>query len=149
MVSCTEFIPLYSELFKFLEEKGGPSAVMTYWEHISDNYVEPRLGEEIKKAGLRGCYEYWSKSLNEEACDFRMEYDEAKNFFEIDMKGCPSKGMLLKLGYTEPYENYCGHCDVLYSRCAARYGIEIRCDLSACDRAQCKVTARVANNTKK
>ena len=148
MVSCTEFIPLYSELFKFLEEKGGYSKVLEYWEHISDNYVEPRLGEEIKKAGLFGCYEYWSKSLNEEACDFRMEYDGEKNFFEIDMKGCPSKGMLLSLGYTEPYDKYCNHCDVLYKRCAAKYGIEITCDLSRCDEAKCRLTGKAVKENK-
>ena len=143
MISCTEFIPLYSELFKFLHDFGGYEAVVPYWEHISDNYVEPRLGEEIRKAGLRGCYEYWASSLNEEACDFRMEYDEERNYFEIEMKGCPSKGMLLNLGYTEPYERYCDHCDVLYSRCAARYGIEIKSDLSECDKAKCKLVGRV------
>ena len=27
MISCTEFIPAYSELFKFLEAKGGGEAV--------------------------------------------------------------------------------------------------------------------------
>ena len=143
MISCTEFIPLYSELFKYLEKKGGKEAVITYWEHISDEYVEPRLGEAIRrKGGLGGCYEYWSVSLNEEACDFRMEYDEEKNFFEIDMKGCPSKGMLLELGYTDPYEDYCGHCDVLYKRCAARHGIEIVGDFSECDKAKCKFRGR-------
>ena len=142
MVSCTEFIPLYSELFKFLEKKGGKEAVIKYWEVISDRYVEPRLGEEIKAAGLKGCWNYWYKSLNEEACEFTMEYDEEKNFFLIDMKGCPSKGMLLKRAYTQPYENYCGHCDVLYKRCAARYGIEITCDLTECDKAKCRLKAR-------
>jgi hypothetical protein len=52
MVSCTEFIPLYSELFKFLENKGGKQEVLKYWQFVSDKYVEPRLGEEIKKHGL-------------------------------------------------------------------------------------------------
>ena len=28
MISCTEFIPLYSEFFKFLEKRGGHDAVM-------------------------------------------------------------------------------------------------------------------------
>ena len=71
-----------------------------------------------------------------------MEYDEEKNFFLIDMKGCPSKGMLLKRAYTEPYKDYCGHCDVLYKRCAARYGIEITCDLTECGEAKCKLFGR-------
>ena len=145
MISCTEFIPLYSELFKFLEKKGGKEEVIKYWEHISDEYVEKNLGKEIKKHGLKGCWNYWSRSLNEEACDFTMTLDEDDNYFEINMKGCPSKGMLLKMDYTNPYDDYCGHCDVLYKRCAARYGIDITCDLSKCDKAQCILAGRRRN----
>lgn len=36
MISCTEFIPLYSEFFKFLEEQDGHDAVVRYWEYISE-----------------------------------------------------------------------------------------------------------------
>ena len=141
MISCTEFIPLYSELFKFLDKKGGKQLVIKYWEDISDKYVEKLLGKELREHGLKGCWNYWNVSLNEEACDFSMEYDEQKEFFKITMKGCPSKGMLLKLGYTNPYPDYCEHCDVLYKRCAEKYGIDITCDLSNCDKAQCVVCA--------
>lgn len=142
MISCTEFIPLYSELFKFLEKKGGKKQVVDYWEYISDEYVQPRLGEEIEKAGLKGCWNYWFKSLNEEACDFTMTLDEDNNYFEINMKGCPSRGMLNKLSYTHPYPDYCGHCDVLYSRVAKRYGIEITGEYNECDKAKCKLFGR-------
>ena len=124
MVSCTEFIPLYSELFKYLDKKGGKDEVLKYWNYISDKFVEQRLGDEIKKHGLKGCWNYWNKSLNEEACDFTMTYDEEKNFFEIDMKGCPSRGMINRLSYMNPYPDYCGHCKVLYSRVLKKYGIE-------------------------
>lgn len=141
MVSCTEFIPLYSELFKYLEKKNGKKEVIKYWEYVSDNFVEPRLGEEMKKNGLKGCWNYWNKSLNEEACNFSMTYDEENNFFEIDMKGCPSKGMLNKLGYTEPYYDYCGHCDLLYSRVGKRYGIKISGKYENVDKACCKFIA--------
>ena len=141
MVSCTEFIPLYSELFKFLEKKGGKEEVLKYWNYISDKYVEPRLGEEVKKYGLKGCWTYWNKSLNEEACDFTMTYDEEKNYFEIDMKGCPSRGMINKLDYMAPYPDYCEHCAVLYSRVLKRYGIEsFDCDYSKV--AECKCIER-------
>lgn len=36
MISCTEFIPAYSYFFKFLEEKGGHEAVMSFWEYLTD-----------------------------------------------------------------------------------------------------------------
>ena len=31
MISCTEFIPAYSELFKFIDRKSGRQAVYDYW----------------------------------------------------------------------------------------------------------------------
>ena len=34
MISCTESIPLYSELFKFLEKAGGYDAVMDDWHFV-------------------------------------------------------------------------------------------------------------------
>lgn len=141
MISCTEFIPLYSELFKFLHEKGGKEEVVKYWEHISDEYVQARLGEEIAKHGLKGCWNYWFKSLNEEACDFSMTYDPNKEYFEINMQGCPSKSMLNKMQYTNPYPDYCEHCSILYSRVAKKYGIKIQNDLSKSDLAKCSVWA--------
>ena len=69
-------------------------------------------------------------------------YDEEKEFFRITMRGCPSKGMLLKMGYTNPYDKYCKHCDILYSHCAKKYGIEITNDDRECDKAKCELTAR-------
>ena len=139
MVSCTEFIPLYSELFKYLEEKGGHDEVMKYWEHISDVYVQPRLGEHVKEKGIAGCWDYWSHSLNEEAADFVMEFDEDEKTFTIDMKHCPSKGMLDSFDWFEPYHDYCGHCAVLYSRVLEKYGISSDMDLTRTDKAQCCV----------
>ena len=39
MISCTEFIPAYSELFKYLEKVGGKDAVISFWEYLSDNFL--------------------------------------------------------------------------------------------------------------
>ncbi|MBO7149626.1 MAG: hypothetical protein J6V71_01910 [Clostridia bacterium] len=149
MVSCTEFIPLYSELFKYLEKKNGKKEVIKYWDYISDKFVQPRLGAEIEENGLKGCWNYWNKSLNEEACDFTMTYDEEKKYFEIDMRGCPSRGMLNKLSYTEPYYDYCEHCDVLYARVAEKYGIKIEGDYSKVDKACCRIWARPMKENEK
>ena len=137
MISCTEFIPLYSELFRYIHEKSGSDAVMRYWEYISDEYVAPRLGKAVSRSGMRGCWEYWSKSLNEEAADFTMTYDEENETFEIDMHHCPSKGMLDSLTHMEPYENYCGHCAVLYARVLEKYGITMTTDMSDIAHAKC------------
>jgi len=138
MISCTEFIPLYSELFKFLEDIGGHDEVLRYWEYISDTYVAELLGKEVAGKGLRGCWDYWAKSLNEEACDFRMELDEQAGTFSIDMRYCPSRGMLNSLAHMEPYYDYCGHCAVLYARQLKKYGILSDCfDMSEVHAAKC------------
>lgn len=126
MISCTEFIPMYSELFKYLESKGGLSAVEKYWEHISDNYIFPRLGKDVEKSGMKGCYDYWAKALNEEAAGFTMSYDKKTQKFKIIMHYCPSRGMLNALTYMDPYHNYCEHCSFIYPRILEKYGIILK-----------------------
>lgn len=138
MLSCTEFIPLYSELFKFIEEKADHDAVVRYWEHISDEYVAKRLGSLVEEKGMEGCWEYWSKNLNEEAADFTMTYDDDMEEMTSVMHFCPSKGLLLKLAHMEPYYDYCGHCTVLYDRVLRKYGIAQERDHSEVDKAKCR-----------
>jgi len=138
MISCTEFIPLYSELFKYLEDLGGHDEVVRYWEYISDTYVSDLLGKEVAGKGIRGCWDYWAKSLNEEACDFRMEMDEKEGTFSIDMRYCPSRGRLNDYEHIEPYHDYCGHCALLYSRQLLKYGIVMEeFDMSKISEAKC------------
>ena len=141
MISCTEFIPAYSELFRFLERRAGHDAVVGFWEYLSDNLLG-NLKSLVEKNGIRGCWEYWAHTLNEEAADFTMELDEEAGRFKIEMHACPSKGMLLKLDHVEPYHDYCRHCDVLYRRVLEPLGFEYDIDLSKCDEARCSVTVR-------
>ena len=137
MISCTEFVYSYSELFKFIENRAGKEAVKTYWEHISDNYVKERLGACVEKDGIEGCYKYWAKSLSEEAADFRMTLDG--DTFTIEMFHCPSKGRLLSKEGFEPYHNYCGHCDLLYRRVVEPLGLHYDYDMTGTDEAKCKL----------
>jgi len=85
MISCTDFIPAYSEGFKFLEMTGGRKEVEKFWSYLSEIYLKDTLGELVTSDGLAGCYAYWSHSLNEEAADFTMILDEIKSEFIIDM----------------------------------------------------------------
>ena len=96
MISCTEFIPAYSELFKFLEKKGGEEAVLDFWNFLSDTYLTG-LRDLVAARGLEGCWIYWARALNEEAADFTMELDEPAGEYRIIMHRCPSKGRLLEL----------------------------------------------------
>ena len=137
MISCTEFIPAYSELFKFLETKGGYDEVLRYWDYTADTYVETLLGPLADEKGILGCWEYWARALNEEAADFTMTMDPEKQELIIDMHHCPSKGLLLELDYMQPYHAYCKHCDILYDRVLHKRGIAQENDQSHCDEAKC------------
>ena len=138
MISCTEFIPAYSELFDFLETRGGKQAVMDYWEHLAARGI-PLLEQLVREFGILGCFKYWSHTLNEEAADFTMTCDEEQGTFSIEMHHCPSKGRLLELEHFTPYADYCLHCDVIYRRVLEPLGFRYEYDQSRCDQAQCAV----------
>ncbi|MBN2294738.1 MAG: hypothetical protein JXM70_20080 [Pirellulales bacterium] len=141
MISCTEFIPAYSEMFKFLQRCGGVEAVDSFWEYLADNFLD-NLRDLVKEHGIRGCWMYWSHTLNEEAADFTMTIDDEAGEFEIIMHHCPSKGRLLELNHVEPYHDYCRHCDVIYARVLEPLGYSCTADMSECKQARCRFTVR-------
>ena len=141
MISCTDFIPAYNELFKYLDKRGGHGQAVDFWVYIRDNFLG-NLREVVKEKGLQGCWEYWSAVLNEEAAGFTMELDEDAGELRIVMHRCPSKGRLLELEHIEPYHDYCGHCPVLYGPILEEHGFQYESDLSEVDKARCSITIR-------
>ncbi len=141
MISCTEFIPAYSEGFKFLERMGGRKEVEKFWSELSELYLKGSLEKLIAEKGLEGCYTYWAHSLNEEAADFTMTLDENKGEFKIAMHKCPSKGMLMELKHMTPYHSYCDHCPALYKPIVERMGYRYDSEID-CDQAQCSITIK-------
>lgn len=144
MISCTEFIPLYSEFFKYLEKRGGHDAVMDYWIHISDTSIgdvtNPNsLAYKCEKlGGFEGAIAYWGHTLTEEACDLLEMEDRKKRVKYSHMRHCPSKGMLNSLSHVEPYYDYCSHCNIIYARVLEKYGIVHARDNSNIDHAECR-----------
>jgi len=139
MIPCTAFIAAYSELFKTLERLGGRTAVEAFWSDLSAKYLTD-LRDLVRAHGIRGCWLYWSRTLNEEAADFTMELDEEAGTFAISMEHCPSKGRLMQWKHIEPYSDYCRHCDVLYRQVLEPLGYAYAIDLSRSGRAQCRLT---------
>ena len=142
MISCTEFIPAYSELFTFLEDKLGRGEVDNFWKYLfkPDGKGIP-LVLHVKEEGIRGCFTYWAKSLNEEAADFTMYLNEKAGWFLIKMHRCPSKGRLLELKDTigiTPYHDYCLHCDN-YRAAVAQVGLEYIYNFEGIDHAACSI----------
>ena len=142
MISCTEFIPAYSELFSYLDEKYGREEVDRFWKYLfePDGKGIPLINH-VQKEGIRGCFTYWAGSLNEEAADFTMYLNEKRGFFMIDMHRCPSKGRLLQLrddiGIT-PYYDYCLHCDS-YRSAVERIGLKYIYNFRGVDKASCSI----------
>lgn len=142
MISCTEFIPVYSELFTFLEERYGREEVDAFWEYLftPDGDGIPLINC-INKEGIKGCFTYWSGTLNEEAADFSMYLNEVDGWFKIQMHHCPSKGRLLemkeKMGLV-PYHDYCLHCDH-YRESVEKIGLEYIYDFCGTDKAACSI----------
>lgn len=142
MISCTEFIPAYSQLFTFLEDNYGKREVERFWEYLftPDGMGIPLINF-LKEEGIKGCYSYWSGSLNEEAADFSMYLNEKDGWFKINMHRCPSKGRLLELEQEigmKPYHDYCLHCDH-YRESVEKVGLEYIYDFCGTDQAACSI----------
>lgn len=142
MISCTEFIPAYSELFTYLEKKVDRKEVDAFWEYLfAPTGDGVPLINYIEKEGIRGCYSYWAGSLNEEAADFTMYLNEKQGWFMLKMHHCPSKGRLLKLKEDigiAPYHDYCLHCDH-YRSAVEKVGLKYLYNFEGVDHAACSI----------
>ena len=140
MISCTEFIPAYSELFTYLEDEHGRGEVDNFWEYLFNPDNSP-LFAFLQQEGIKGCWSYWTGSLNEEAADFTMYLNEKRGFYHLVMHWCPSKGRLLQLKENlgvDPYRDYCLHCD-LYRRAAEKCGLKYIYNFNGTDKAACSI----------
>ena len=142
MISCTEFIPAYSELFTYLENKYDREEVDRFWKYlfVPDGKGIP-LVSFVEREGIAGCYSYWAGTLNEEAADFTMYLNKKRGFFLCKMHRCPSKGRLLELkdqiGIT-PYRDYCLHCDS-YRSAVEKAGLKYIYNFQGIEEAACSI----------
>ncbi len=145
MISCTEFIPAYSEGFKFLELISGSDEPEKFWRWLSTIYLKDSLEKLMSEKGLEGCFEYWAASLNEEAAGFRMILDEIKGEFTIEMEKCPSRNILNEMKHLKPYRHYCDHCVALYRPVAEKLGYAYYEYHSDRGKASCRLKISIKN----
>lgn len=138
MISCTEFILAYNELFLFLEEEFGRQAVIEFWKYISDNFLL-NLDRLVREKGIEGMKEYWTHTLTEEKADYEMKV--TPNEFEIFMKQCPSVNILNKSGVRK-YPNYCDHCNVIYRIIIEKYGFSYDYEFLDREKGICRLIVR-------
>ncbi len=142
MISCTEFILAYNELFSFLDENYGKQAVIEFWKYISDEFLN-NLDKLVQEKGIRGMEEYWTHTLTEEGADYEMKVEADE--FEIYMKKCPSINILNNSG-VKKYPNYCDHCDLLYRRIIEKYGFFYAIEFLDRERGICRLVVKKKNN---
>lgn len=139
MISCTEFIWVYNELFRFLEQRDGEAKVVEFWQGIAENFLD-NLRAAIARDGLEGMYQYWNHTLTEEGGRHHLSlYDD---MFVIDMHECPSAKLVHQSGRVEPYAKYCEHCRVLYPPLIEAFGYEVDYTIISCEKGQCRLTVR-------
>ena len=144
MISCTEFIMLYSELFKYLEQLRGEEEVVRYWEKLSEAFCTD-LQELVEEKGLEGMKEYCDHVLQSECADYSINLTEDK--LELFINNCPSLGLLRRNRHMEPYHDYCAHCAVLYAHATDKqFGLKTTLDLIDGEKGFC---CRVAVKNKK
>jgi len=139
MISCTEFILAYNEIFNFLHRRHGREAVRELWVGISDNFLG-NLRELVAEEGISGMEKYWTRTLTEEGADYRMFVED--DVFIIEMHRCPSVGTLRNAPHIKKYPDYCEHCGVLYSRIVKDYGFSYQIEYLDPDKGRCRITIR-------
>ncbi len=139
MVSCTEFIMAYNELFSYLDEHHGEKSVVKLWCAISDNFLQ-NLRELVSQKGIEGMKEYWTHTLTEEGAKYSMT--AAEDSFTIEMYECPSVGILRRNRHIRRYPKYCQHCDLLYRRIIEDYGFSYEIKFLDQEMGRCRLTVR-------
>ncbi len=139
MISCTEFILCYNEIFNFLCEHHGKQAVIDLWTSISDNFLR-ELSKLVEKKGIQGMKEYWNRTLKEEGADYNI--DTSQDTFILEINRCPSVAILSSSPHVKKYHDYCDHCDVLYRRVVEKYGFDYQIEYIDRDKGACKITIR-------
>lgn len=122
-----DFIIIYNETFKFIEDKYGVEAVEDLWATISKQWCG-HLRELVETKGLEGMLEYWGGNdgtlLREKAVS---DAGLSDGIFYTVMHKCPSVEELIESG-REIYHgklSYCDHCPPLYTPIAEENGYEM------------------------
>ncbi len=124
MLGCQDFCGYYDWTFSHVRARFGQQAVRDLWEQAigtesQEHYFQAGLAE-----GLRGLYKTWTKTGEDEKCDWTFTLDESRNVLRLDMRQCPSKGFLLKNDLNAD-EDYCDHCMGWMAPLLTRLGIVV------------------------
>jgi hypothetical protein len=109
MLGCQDFCGYYDWTFHYMRRRFGQDAVHKLWEQAIAMDSQQHYIASGKRDRLRGLYNTWVKTGEEEQCDWTFTLDEKKNVLRMDMRQCPSKGFLIDNDLNAD-EDYCDHC---------------------------------------
>ncbi len=109
MLGCQDFCGYYDWTFHYVRRRWGNAALQQLLREAIGGESQRHYAEAGARAGLRGLYETWTKTGEDEHCDWTFTLDERKNVLRCDMRQCPSKGFLNENDLNAD-EDYCNHC---------------------------------------
>ncbi|NJD03850.1 MAG: hypothetical protein FIA99_14900 [Ruminiclostridium sp.] len=139
-----DFIVIYNETFKYIEEKYGADEVKDLWAAISREWCG-HLRELAASKGLEGMYEYWGGNegtLGREKAEYEVSLRDGILYGKMYV--CPSVEELRQRGreiYHGRY-SYCDHCLDLYGPIASEYGFDMSMDIDYDENGRCQGSCR-------
>jgi len=109
MLGCHEFCGYYDWTFKHMREHHGQESVRDLWKYAIGLDSQHHYLKAGHAQGLKGLYDCWVKTGEDEHCDWTFTLDAKKNVLRCDMRKCPSKGFLIDNDLAAD-EDYCDHC---------------------------------------
>ena len=124
MLGCHDFCGYYDWTFAHIRRELGEAVLRKVWAHAIGGDAQQAYLEAANREGLRGLFNVWTKTGEDEHCDWTFTLDEQRNVLRWDMRNCPSKGFLLENDLNAD-EDYCDHCIGWISPLLAKAGIEV------------------------
>lgn len=103
-----QFIKVYDMIFNWILETQGLDQLIKFWKYLAPTILEDMVNM-AKKDGLKGCADYWYKTLTEEKARFILDVDP--NILKLNITECPA----IKLLNQPKCPEYCRHCAILYA----------------------------------
>ncbi|MCC6681261.1 MAG: hypothetical protein IT445_10220 [Phycisphaeraceae bacterium] len=123
MLGCQDFCGYYDWTFQHLRRTFGQDALHRLWAEAIASAQQHYTNAGLAK-GLRGLYETWVTTGEDEQCDWTFTLDEDRNVLRWDMYQCPSKGHLIQNDLFAD-EDYCDHCMGWIHSMLDRIGAEV------------------------
>ena len=109
MLGCHDFCGYYDWTFHHVRQLHGQDAVWRLWAEAIGGESQRHYADAGARDGLRGLYNTWVRTGEDEHCEWTFTLDESRNVLRWDMRECPSKGFLIRNDLNAD-EDYCDHC---------------------------------------